>query len=261
MLAVTLCLTFPLVMTGPELGHFVVLLFLFLYTQDDEGRIIGGYPCLPHSQPWQAYLTGTYTCGGTLIADSWVVTAAHCYGGNIIVRLGKHNLAVREEGEQTRRVVRYFRHPRFDPRTLNNDVMMLKLERPVPFTQNLHPLELPRGCSAPGTECLVSGWGTLTTPQATFPNILQCGNVRIISSETCSASYPNSITNGMVCAGVPEGGVDSCQGDSGGPLVCNQQLEGIVSWGLEKCAQPNRPGVYSRVCKYVNWIQQIMWNN
>uniref|UniRef100_A0A670JFF8 Peptidase S1 domain-containing protein n=1 Tax=Podarcis muralis TaxID=64176 RepID=A0A670JFF8_PODMU len=221
------------------------------------------YPCLPHSQPWQAYLTGTYTCGGTLIADSWVVTAAHCYGGNIIVRLGKHNLAVREEGEQTRRVVRYFRHPRFDPRTLNNDVMMLKLERPVPFTQNLHPLELPRGCSAPGTECLVSGWGTLTTPQGTptFPNILQCGNVRIISSETCSASYPNSITNGMVCAGVPEGGVDSCQGDSGGPLVCNQQLEGIVSWGLEKCAQPNRPGVYSRVCKYVNWIQQIMWNN
>uniref|UniRef100_A0A670JGL2 Peptidase S1 domain-containing protein n=1 Tax=Podarcis muralis TaxID=64176 RepID=A0A670JGL2_PODMU len=103
--------------------------------------------------------------------------------------------------------------------------------------------------------------GGVVFSTATFPNILQCGNVRIISSETCSASYPNSITNGMVCAGVPEGGVDSCQGDSGGPLVCNQQLEGIVSWGLEKCAQPNRPGVYSRVCKYVNWIQQIMWNN
>nr|XP_034974631.1 trypsin-like [Zootoca vivipara] len=224
-------------------------------------KLLGGYPCLPHSQPWQAYLTGTYTCGGTLIADSWVVTAAHCYGGNIIVRLGKHNLAIREEGEQTRRVVRYFRHPGFNPRTLNNDVMMLKLERPVPFTQNLHPLELPRGCSAPGTMCLVSGWGTLTTPQATFPNILQCGNVRLISPERCGASYPNSITNGMVCAGVPEGGVDACQGDSGGPLVCNQQLEGIVSWGMEKCAQANRPGVYTRVCNYVNWIQQIMWNN
>uniref|UniRef100_A0A670JJR7 Peptidase S1 domain-containing protein n=1 Tax=Podarcis muralis TaxID=64176 RepID=A0A670JJR7_PODMU len=227
MLAVTLCLTFPL------------------------GRIIGGYPCLPHSQPWQAYLTGTYTCGGTLIADSWVVTAAHCYGGNIIVRLGKHNLAVREEGEQTRRVVRYFRHPRFDPRTLNNDVMMLKLERPVPFTQNLHPLELPRGCSAPGTECLVSGWGTLTTPQGT----------------RTGAKEPTLFAHLYCTAGEPLGpgkcswGEKIHFGDSGGPLVCNQQLEGIVSWGLEKCAQPNRPGVYSRVCKYVNWIQQIMWNN
>ncbi|XP_077788610.1 kallikrein-14-like [Podarcis muralis] len=218
-------------MAGVRQLAVALLLVSAVCTQDDEGRIIGGYPCLPHSQPWQAYLTGTYTCGGTLIADSWVVTAAHCYGGNIIVRLGKHNLAVREEGEQTRRVVRYFRHPRFDPRTLNNDVMMLKLERPVPFTQNLHPLELPRGCSAPGTECLVSGWGTLTTPQGRMA-AMQC-------QELCCLS----------------------QGDSGGPLVCNQQLEGIVSWGLEKCAQPNRPGVYSRVCKYVNWIQQIMWNN
>uniref|UniRef100_A0A8D2Q0C6 Peptidase S1 domain-containing protein n=1 Tax=Varanus komodoensis TaxID=61221 RepID=A0A8D2Q0C6_VARKO len=177
----------------------------------EEGRIIGGYPCLPHSQNWQAFLRGTFICGGVLIAPSWVVTAAHCFGGRIS---GMTN---------TRR---HFPGPEGD------------------FKRNFL-----RGGAVPE-------WSGLT-----YPDVLQCGNVRIISQEQCTASYPQYITGNMVCAGVPEGGVDTCQGDSGGPLVCNQQLEGIVSWGLEKCAQRNRPGVYTRVCNYVTWIREVMqWN-
>ncbi|XP_066494905.1 kallikrein-11-like [Tiliqua scincoides] len=133
--------------------------------------------------------------------------------------------------------------------------MLLRLDRPVPVSWNIRPLKLPTDCTNPGTTCLVSGWGTVTTPQGR-----NTGELRILLT-TCTASYPRLFTNNMLCAGVPEGGVDSCQGDSGGPLVCNQQLTGIVSWGMEKCAQANRPGVYTKVCNYVNWIQQTMWRN
>uniref|UniRef100_A0A8D2L0I2 Peptidase S1 domain-containing protein n=1 Tax=Varanus komodoensis TaxID=61221 RepID=A0A8D2L0I2_VARKO len=139
-----------------------------------EGRIIGGYPCLPHSQNWQAFLRGTFICGGVLIAPSWVVTAAHCFGGqgltgkkpyNILVHLGKHNLNTRGKGQQIRRVAQYFCHPQYDRSTFNNDIMLLKLRRPVSISPTVAPLGLPSACSAPGTTCIVSGWGTVTTPK------------------------------------------------------------------------------------------------
>uniref|UniRef100_A0A8D2KZE0 Peptidase S1 domain-containing protein n=1 Tax=Varanus komodoensis TaxID=61221 RepID=A0A8D2KZE0_VARKO len=216
-----------------------------LLTQVEEGRIIGGYPCLPHSQNWQAFLRGTFICGGVLIAPSWVVTAAHCFGGNILVHLGKHNLNTRGKGQQIRRVAQYFCHPQYDRSTFNNDIMLLKLRRPVSISPTVAPLGLPSACSAPGTTCIVSGWGTVTTPKGM--------NLRAFAAQfSCSPVFNRTF---HLC------GVDTCQGDSGGPLVCNQQLEGIVSWGLEKCAQRNRPGVYTRVCNYVTWIREVMqWN-
>nr|XP_056702891.1 trypsin-like [Euleptes europaea] len=238
-----------------------LLLVSAVRSQDDEGRIIGGYPCNPHSQPWQAYVTGQYVCGGTLIDPNWVVTAAHCRSSNMNVRLGEHNLRYWEGAEQIRDVVRAIQHPQYNPRTFDNDIMLLKLDRPVPVNQNMRPLRLPFRCSDAGTRCLVSGWGTISSPQASFPNVLQCANVRLINRRSCEASYPRLLTNNMICAGIQEGGVDSCQGDSGGPLVCNRQLEGIVSWGMETCAQSNHPGVYTRVCNYVNWLRQVMRRN
>ena len=64
----------------------------------------------------------------------------------------------------------------------------------------------------------------------------------------------------MICAGYPEGGKDSCQGDGGGPLVCNAELQGITSWGIG-CAEPGRPGAYTKVCNFVDWLQQTMASN
>ncbi|XP_042296209.1 cationic trypsin-like [Sceloporus undulatus] len=102
-------------------------------------------------------------------------------------------------------------------------------------------------------------------PQSSFlpveyPDALQCLNVPILSASTCHASYPGRITSNMFCAGYTEGGKDSCQGDSGGPLVCNGKLTGVVSWGAG-CAQKSYPGVYTPVCNYKAWIEEVLANN
>ncbi|XP_010725409.1 kallikrein-13-like, partial [Meleagris gallopavo] len=91
-----------------------------------------------------------------------------------------------------------------------------------------------------------------------YPDVLQCTTVTIFSTEECRSFYPKSITDNMLCAGNLQGGRDTCQGDSGGPLVCNGRLHGIVSWGMEICGQPRRPGVYTKVCRYSQWIRDTI---
>uniref|UniRef100_A0A8C3IRX9 Peptidase S1 domain-containing protein n=1 Tax=Chrysemys picta bellii TaxID=8478 RepID=A0A8C3IRX9_CHRPI len=195
---------------------------------------------------------GTESCTASLLSLA---------ASGLRVRLGEYNLAVREGPEQDRIVSGAILHPGFNRFTLDNDLMLLKLAQPINIGPTARPVRLPTACAATGTTCLISGWGTVTTPQATFPNLLQCGNVRIVSPQSCQASYPGRVTNNMVCAGVMGGGIDSCQGDSGGPLLCAGQLQGIVSWGLQTCAQPNRPGVYTKVCNYVAWIRRAIQMN
>ncbi|XP_062454698.1 trypsin-like [Rhea pennata] len=229
--------------------------------QDDEDRIIGGYPCIPFSQPWQVYIYRPVRCGGILLRPNWVLSAAHCFYRGLRLRLGEYNLRVAEGTEQDRRVVQAIRHPAFDPATLDNDLMLLRLDQPARLGAAVQPLALPRSCAPAGATCLVSGWGTITTPQVTQPQQLICAYVEIFSEEYCRRAYPGRLTRNMLCAGVRHQRVDSCQGDSGGPLSCNGTLQGIVSWGLQTCALPGRPGVYTRVCNYVNWILDTMDRN
>ncbi|XP_044933394.1 kallikrein-14 [Mustela putorius furo] len=99
---------------------------------------------------------------------------------------------------------------------------------------------------------------TFLCPPVSYPNSLQCVNINISSDQECRRAYSQAITAGMVCAGVPQGGKDSCQGDSGGPLVCKGQLQGLVSWGMERCALPGYPGVYTNLCKYQTWIRKTI---
>ncbi|ELV12174.1 Transmembrane protease serine 11B [Tupaia chinensis] len=111
----------------------------------------------------------------------------------------------------------------------------------------------------PNSDVVVTGWGTLKA-DGTSPNILQKGLMKIIDNKTCNSGkvYGGVIKPGMLCAGYLEGHVDACQGDSGGPLVGKDSkgtwfLAGIVSWG-DECALRNKPGVYTRVTYYRDWI-------
>ncbi|XP_023038410.1 kallikrein-8 isoform X3 [Piliocolobus tephrosceles] len=90
-----------------------------------------------------------------------------------------------------------------------------------------------------------------------FPDTLNCAEVKIFPQKKCEDAYPGQITDGMVCAGGSKG-ADTCQGDSGGPLVCNGALQGITSWGSDPCGRSDRPGVYTNICRYLDWIKKTI---
>uniref|UniRef100_A0A4X2LVE8 trypsin n=1 Tax=Vombatus ursinus TaxID=29139 RepID=A0A4X2LVE8_VOMUR len=234
----------------------------FAFSFDDDDKIIGGYTCEANSLPYQVSLNffGQHICGGSLISDQWVVSAAHCNIFLLQVRLGEHNIEVSEGHEQFIYASKTIRHPNYNSKNADNDIMLIKLKTPAVINSYVAPILLPKSCPTAGIECLVSGWGNTAIDGADYPDLLQCLNVPILSDAQCKSSYPGLITENMVCAGFLEGGKDSCQGDSGGPVVCNGELQGIVSWG-DGCAQKDKPGVYTKVCKYLDWIKETIASN
>nr|XP_054971452.1 serine protease 1 isoform X2 [Pan paniscus] len=242
---------------------------------DDDDKIVGGYTCQKNSLPYQVSLnSGYHFCGGSLINEQWVVSAAHCYKSainskfsgrgceyhRIQVRLGEHNIEVLEGNEQFINAAKIIRHPQYNSKTVNNDIMLIKLSTPAVINARVSTISLPTAPPAAGTECLISGWGNTASSGADYPDELQCLDAPVLSQAKCEASYPGKITSNMFCVGFLEGGKDSCQGDSGGPVVCNGQLQGVVSWGYG-CAQKNRPGVYTKVYNYVKWIKDTIAAN
>ncbi|KAM9036917.1 kallikrein-8 [Sarcophilus harrisii] len=226
----------------------------------EDSRVLGAEPCNPHSQPWQAGLFQgvKLLCGGVLVAPQWILTAAHCQKPRYTVRLGDHSLQNPEGSEQEVKVVRSIPHPCHNSSKSNNhDLMLLKLQKPIKVNDNVKPIGLPSHCPQPDQKCTVSGWGTTTSPRETFPDILHCADVYIWSQRRCEKAYPEKISDGMVCAG-SNTGADTCQGDSGGPLVCEGVLQGITSWGADPCGRQDKPGVYSSVCRYTQWIKKFI---
>ncbi|KAL2084245.1 hypothetical protein ACEWY4_019763 [Coilia grayii] len=235
------------------------LVFLVLlgaaFAEDD--KIVGGYECQPYSQPHQVSLnSGYHFCGGSLVNENWVVSAAHCYTSHVEVHMGEHNIRVTEGHEQFITSSRVIKHPRYSSNKIDNDIMLIKLSKPATLNQYVQPVALPTSCASAGTRCTVSGWG-MTMSSTADMNKLQCLQIPILSDRDCDKAYPGMITDTMFCAGYMEGGKDSCQGDSGGPVVCNGQLQGVVSWGYG-CAEAGHPGVYTKVCLFNDWLEQTM---
>uniref|UniRef100_A0A8C9P716 trypsin n=1 Tax=Spermophilus dauricus TaxID=99837 RepID=A0A8C9P716_SPEDA len=227
----------------------------------DDDKIVGGYTCEKNSLPYQVSLNiGFHNCGGSLISDQWVLSAAHCYRPNIQVRLGEHNINVIEGDEQFIDAAKIILHPNYSKDTADNDIMLLKLKSPATINSRVSTISLPRSCPTVGTECLMSGWGNTLSSGVKYPDLLQCLDTPVLSDPACHKAYPGMITDNMFCLGFLEGGKDSCQCDSGGPVACNGELQGIVSWGAG-CALKGKPGVYTKVCKYLDWIQETIAAN
>ncbi|KAK2500915.1 hypothetical protein MC885_018127 [Smutsia gigantea] len=235
-----------------------------------HGRIVGGSPAPMGAWPWlvRLQLGGQPLCGGVLVAASWVLTAAHCFAGAQNELLWTVTLAEGPQGEQAEEVPvnRVLPHPKFDPQTFHNDLALVQLWTPVRPTGAARPVCLPQGPREPpaGTTCAIAGWGALFEdgPEA---EAVREARVPLLSTDTCKRALgPGLRPSSMLCAGYLVGGIDSCQGDSGGPLTCSEPgprprevLYGVTSWG-DGCGEPGKPGVYTRVAVFRDWLQEQM---
>uniref|UniRef100_A0A8D2J5Z7 Peptidase S1 domain-containing protein n=1 Tax=Varanus komodoensis TaxID=61221 RepID=A0A8D2J5Z7_VARKO len=222
--------------------NFLLSAFPAQGDEDDDDKIVGGYTCSPHSVPYQVSLnSGYHFCGGSLININMYLSLCFL---RVQVRLGEHSLTLNDGSEQYINSIKVIRHPSYNSNMLDNDIMLIKLSTPATLN----------------SKCLVSGWGNTASSGCDYPDRLQCLKAPVLSTSQCTKAYPGKITNNMFCMGFLEGGKDSCQGDSGGPVVCQGKLQGVVSWGIG-CAQKGYPGVYTKVCMYVSWINNVIKSN
>ncbi|XP_067413458.1 transmembrane protease serine 11C-like [Emydura macquarii macquarii] len=229
-------------------------------------RISGGMSAQDGEWPWQTslQLSGIHRCGATLISDTWLVTAAHCFRGQKNPREWTASFGTVVRPPKMRRFIRnIIVHEKYSDNNADHDydVAVVQLSAPIEFTNDIRMVCLPEAFYVfpHNTTCFVTGWGALSFDGPSINN-LQQAEVKIIDTNICNREevYNGLITPGMVCAGYLEGKVDACQGDSGGPLVTADRrgiwyLVGIVSWG-DECAKRNKPGVYTRVTYYRDWI-------
>ncbi|XP_054086294.1 uncharacterized protein LOC105212916 isoform X2 [Zeugodacus cucurbitae] len=238
-----------------------------------EERVVNGSIAKRGHHPWQATIRtrgrggiSSHWCGAVLISSRHLLTAAHCLAGYpkgaYLVRLGDHYANIAESSEVDSFIENWYVHEKFrDATHMNNDIAVVVLKTPVKFNDYIQPVCLPNKGAAleENRKCTISGWGSIKSGVSTPSNILRAAELPILSDEVCKQKhvYGSSLTEGMFCAGYMDESVDACDGDSGGPLICHDEdgetLYGIISWG-QHCGYANKPGVYVRVEKYVDWI-------
>ncbi|XP_035267505.1 coagulation factor IXa [Anguilla anguilla] len=240
-----------------------------------DKRIIGGYEVVQGEIPWQVALVDRPSqvvfCGGSILSEYWVITAAHCLvegrEKSLIVRVGEHNILHTDGLEQDHKVAEQRLHPHYNPRMnlYNNDIALLRLETPIRFSDYalpicLGPKDFTESLVQAGSMATVSGWGRVRFQGAESP-VLQKVEVPFVDRTECKDSSSDRISHYMFCAGYFEEEKDSCQGDSGGPHANRYHgtwfLTGIVSWG-EECAREGKYGVYTRVSHYYRWIRHVI---
>ncbi|XP_078077022.1 ovochymase-2 isoform X3 [Mustelus asterias] len=252
-------------------------------------RIVGGKESEPGAHPWQVSLKRrkSHYCGGTIISEKWVLTAAHCIRDrNILsvlkVTAGEYNLKNLEKAEQTQTVKRVIIHPKFKAAyPVEYDIALLELNGIFIFGENIYPACLPKEGDIfdTGTICTTAGWGRLSEG-GRLPNTLHEVELPILDFKTCLKAMQSVIRRfkgeTLMCAGFPDGRKDACQGDSGGPLMCRGEVDawtvtGVTSWGMgcgrswkdNNSKSPSKrgtPGIFTKVKALKSWIQQTMGN-
>ncbi|XP_045423686.1 serine protease 38 isoform X2 [Lemur catta] len=233
-----------------------------------EGRVLGGVSAPEGKWPWQVsvHYAGFHVCGGSILNEYWVLSAAHCFDRDKNVKaydvyVGLKNLKVAGNDTQWFEVNQVILHPTYQVNhPIGGDVALVQLKSRIVFSESVLPICLPppEVNLTGGVKCWATGWGLVSQRGATSDE-LQEAQLPLIPVPLCQILYGHRsyVLPNMLCAGDIWNRKTVCEGDSGGPLVCEFNRSwlqiGIVSWG-RGCAYPLFPGVYARVPYFASWI-------
>ncbi|XP_057365164.1 brachyurin-like isoform X2 [Daphnia carinata] len=238
-------------------------------------KIVGGVETAPHEFPWQVFLVlhktndESFACGGSLISDRWILTAAHCLiNTNLIhITLGAHDLEDEGEVHQERYTSReYLIHPDWDSETLHADIALVRLPATISFSKYIQPVCLDSP-SDPAVDyvndtVLLTGWGLTSDESGGVSSVLRKTMVKVITNEKCLEQYDSVITDEMICTS-GEDHQGSCHGDSGGPMNFRQadgtwKQIGIVSFGSNQGCESGYANGFTRVSSFSSWIKNTI---
>uniref|UniRef100_A0A8C8UGC0 Peptidase S1 domain-containing protein n=1 Tax=Peromyscus maniculatus bairdii TaxID=230844 RepID=A0A8C8UGC0_PERMB len=217
----------------------------------------------PHSCPYMTFIKyvdvdgNRSRCGGFLVSNNFMLTAAHCLGSSMRVTLGAHNIETKEKTQQIIPVAETIPHPDYHPKDRSSDIMLLKLQRKAIRTKAVRPLKLPRANAQlkPGYVCHLAGWGRKSLHATKGTDLLQEAELMIQDDQKCKRLFRYYIKTKQICAGDPKQIQAAFKGDSGGPLVCDNRAYGVLSYGKAKSIAP---GIFTKVVSFLPWIQRSM---
>lgn len=245
-------------------------------TADGQGSVIGKAKAQEGAYPWHAMIWNPVAnisfCGGAILNDRWIATAAHCFDHLHKIdkvpeiRLGKYDRTIVEDTEFAVNIEEIIVHPDYSPETFDSDIALVKVAEKIPFTDYILPICLAGDPfeidqvffkSSKLRMGHVTGWGYLKEG-GRQPKFLQEIRLPIQRQAKCKQSTTFNVTENMFCAGYDRPVLrDVCAGDAGGPLAVRIQdrwyLLGLVSWG-EGCGRPGKYGFYTRVTHYIDWM-------
>ncbi|XP_049785283.1 chymotrypsin-1-like [Schistocerca cancellata] len=249
LIVTTLCLLFAGICCGSALP-------------EPESRIVNGTEVMGGQYPFMISLrvNGSHNCGGTVLNEEWVLTAAHCvYRKNLTwLSVFAGSIRLYDDSVPLIPISEAILHEGYNQKLLVNDIAVLKLSEPLSLGQRIQPTTLPMEfqMTSVGTSATLIGWGKSRTG-GKDAKVLEAVNITVWSNSKCSEAYSDfakPILSSNICAGDRWKG--QCNGDSGGPLIANSYQVGIVSWSRKPCTIKGSPGVFTRVADYVDWIKE-----